>query len=76
MTDRVRSLVVLLDRDTREDDVEVVMQAIQMIRGVATVEKGDVVTAEDHFNRAIVFRKVKKLLWDALNDDKILLTEE
>jgi hypothetical protein len=38
MTDRVHSLVVILDHDYRSDDVEVIKHAIQMIKGVIKVE--------------------------------------
>lgn len=39
MTDRVSGLTVVLDRDYRIDDVETIINAIQMIRGVVKVEK-------------------------------------
>ena len=38
MTDRIKSLTVVLEQDTRTDDVEVVVSAIEMIRGVLKVE--------------------------------------
>jgi len=41
MTDRVRALTVVLDQDTRTDDVEHLVAAISMMRGVAHVEHDD-----------------------------------
>jgi hypothetical protein len=37
MTDRIHTLTVALDRDIRDDDIEHVLTAIQMVRGVAAV---------------------------------------
>lgn len=37
MTDRIHALTVVLDRDMRDDDVQVVINAIKMIRFVASV---------------------------------------
>lgn len=51
MTDRVRSLTVVLDRDTRTDDVEVIVTAVRMVRGVADVKLGPVVNVLDHVAR-------------------------
>lgn len=39
MTDRLRGFTVLLDRDTRVDDFEVVKNAILMIKGVVQVDE-------------------------------------
>jgi hypothetical protein len=37
MTDRYYALTVVLDREIREDDARLVMEAIAMIKGVAKV---------------------------------------
>lgn len=37
MTDRVHSLIVVLDHDIRVDDVESITNAIGMLKGVLTV---------------------------------------
>jgi hypothetical protein len=39
MTDRINGLVVVLDRDYRDDDCEQIIEAIKMIRGVESVTK-------------------------------------
>ncbi len=38
MTDRINALIVVLDHDYRDDDVQVIVQAIRMIRGVSNVQ--------------------------------------
>ncbi|MEK6829015.1 MAG: hypothetical protein AABY15_02730 [Nanoarchaeota archaeon] len=38
MTDRVKGFTVTLEKDIRIDDVEVIMNAIRMIRGIADVQ--------------------------------------
>lgn len=50
MTDRIKGLTVTLDRDYRDDDVRVIVDAIKMIRGVAAVEL-HVTQIEDHMAR-------------------------
>lgn len=37
MTDHISGFIVVLDRDYREDDVERILDAIRMIRGVTSV---------------------------------------
>jgi len=50
MTDRVKGFVVTLEKDIRIDDVEVILSAIKMIRGIANVETS-VSDYDDHMNR-------------------------
>jgi len=38
MTDRIHSLTVTLERDIRDDDIEPLVEAIQMLRGVLDVQ--------------------------------------
>lgn len=54
MTDRVRTLVVILEDDQRAgagEWTEDLRKAISMMNGVAKVEYGDVVTGSDHIHR-------------------------
>ncbi len=37
MTDRLHALTVVLEQDTRDDDAEALIAAIQQMRGVASV---------------------------------------
>lgn len=46
MTDRIRVLLVHLDRDTREDELEGLTEAIGMLRGVSGVTLAPVTTAD------------------------------
>lgn len=52
MTDRVRTLIVVLDRDYRDDDVQSIVDAIGMIKGVAGVES-EVATCQEQMAREI-----------------------
>lgn len=54
MTDRIHYLTVILDNDYRTDDVEDIVAAINMIRGVDAVELGKPVTGNDHMARTRV----------------------
>lgn len=35
MTDRIRTITVILDQDYREDDAEPILKAIRMVKGVS-----------------------------------------
>ena len=50
MTDRVKGFTVTLEHDIRIDDVEVILNAVRMIKGVANVEPS-ISTSDDHMNR-------------------------
>lgn len=55
MTDRVKGLYVALDKDYRVDDVEAIINAILMVKGVQRVETEGMVTNPDDWmarNRA------------------------
>lgn len=62
MTDRIKGFTVTLEKDFRDDDVEVIKQAIQMIKGVAHVEPS-IVTNEDHFNRERIKSELRDKFW-------------
>lgn len=38
MTDRIHSLTVVLDHDMRDDDIQPLIDAIKMMKGVRTVD--------------------------------------
>ena len=65
MTDRVRALTVVLDDDYREDDAEVIVQAVRMIKGVGTVGT-NVVNVQDYMNRASVRQEIACKLHQAV----------
>lgn len=69
MTDRVKGVVVTLDADYRTDDVETILNALRMVKGVASVEsvKADI---NDHINRMRVRLELQQKLFDVLNEKK------
>jgi hypothetical protein len=68
MTDRVRTLTVVLDRDMRDDDVQHVVEAVQMIRFVGSVELGEPVGVEDHIAREAVRHDLQMGLLNHIRD--------
>ena len=64
MTDRMKGCVVSFDRDIREDDVELLVNAIKMIKGVLSVELS-VADIDDHINRDRIRHDVQERLWKA-----------
>ena len=82
MTDRHRTLVVTLKRDTRDDDLEHYLTVIQSIKGVAGVSPGPVVDMDQHDARQDVGQRYGRVLFALahdmtagfIRDDKALLT--
>lgn len=68
MTDRVKGLVVTLDDDYRIDDVQEIVNAIKMVKGVATVDE-NITTIDDHMNRVRVKMELQGKLFEALRDE-------
>ncbi len=68
MTDRIQAFTVTLDKDIREDDVEVVITAIYMIRHVLSVEP-HVAGLDAHVARQRVRRELHELLFAVLNPE-------
>ncbi len=66
MTDRIRTLTVVLDRDYREDDVEPLIEVLRYVKGVADVKKGDAINPNGHLNREIAAREIKQQLLNLL----------
>jgi hypothetical protein len=63
MTDRYHALTVVLDREIRNDDAKRIIEAIEMVRGVLSVEPH----VADHISRAAE-RKAVEALRDKLRD--------
>lgn len=57
MTDRVNALLVVLDKDIREDDVEFLINALRCLRNVCDVKRN---VAD--YNSAIAYSRVKSEL--------------
>jgi hypothetical protein len=67
MSDRIKGLIVHLDKDYREDDYEAVMNAIRMLKGVTDVEPV-MVDIDDHLNRQRIKRELEEKLFKVLRD--------
>ena len=59
MTERVKGFIVTLEKDIRIDDVQVIIQAISMIRGVADVEPS-ISNSDDYMNRQMVKNELRE----------------
>ncbi len=68
MTDRIQHLVVALDTDIRSDDIEHLVAAISMIRGVNAVSLGEPVNTQDLLARLRVRRDVCDRLMRLIDD--------
>lgn len=68
MTDRIRSLTVILDHDIREDDVAVIVQAVKQIRHVDSVKLGTLDNSEI-FARIRIKRELIDKLYGVLEDN-------
>jgi len=72
VTDRLKGVYVAFDKDYRDDDVEQIIDAIKMVRGVVDV-KAVTVNPEDWMNRARVKDEMRDKffeLWKSLTDLK------
>lgn len=67
MTDRIKGFTVALDKDIRIDDVEFIMNAIKMIKGVNNVEPL-VVDSSDFIARSRYKREVQDKIFKMLNE--------
>lgn len=67
MTDRIKGFAVTLEKDIREDDAEIVISAILLLRGVAAVQpvKHDI---HDEINRMKIRTEFSSKLYNALKD--------
>ena len=75
MTDRIRTLTVALDADYRDDDVEQIINAIHMVKGVSAVKPGVPVDPTDWAARWAVRKELRDVLWTVfqgclLGDDR------
>lgn len=76
MTDRIATLTVVLDREYRDDDVQHIVDAIQMTKGVLKVELGEVVDANHYMNKATIMRAVRRRLLEALDPKTFKIDED
>jgi hypothetical protein len=67
MTDRVQSLTVFLEGDFRDDDVQILVDAISLMRGVARVDLGEPLTANDYMARQRVGYELRSKVVEAID---------
>lgn len=67
MTDRVRSLTVLLDRDYRDDEAEMIANCIRTMRAVADVQLGPVCDMDHWLAVATAKQDIRDRIWDLLD---------
>ena len=67
MTDRINSIIVVLDKDLRTDDAEPILEAIRQLRGVLLVTP-KVSQGNDFFAEQRVKRQLLEKLMELLND--------
>jgi hypothetical protein len=70
MTDRVSHLVVVLEKDAREDDVQELGKAIRQFRGVAQVVLGPAVGAPELIERHRVRQALAMKVFDLIAGGK------
>jgi hypothetical protein len=66
MTDRIHALTVVLERDTRDDDVEALVNAIRQMRNVADVSP-HVSDLSDHSARQMVKVEIGRALMQCIH---------
>jgi len=69
MSDRVKGLVVTIKDDVRIDDIQPLIDAISMLKGVVNVEP-NISDINDHINRQKVYYDVKNKIYQLLKDLK------
>jgi hypothetical protein len=68
MTDRIKGFTVTLENDIRIDDVEEIMRAIRMIRGIANIEPS-VSTSDDQMNRQRIKYELRSKFYKFMADE-------
>ena len=68
MSDKVKGFVVTLEKDVRLDDVELLMQTIRYMRGVANVEPS-IVDSSDWINQQRVKTELREKMYQFIADN-------
>lgn len=68
MTDRVKGFTVVLDKDFRIDDVEVIQNAIAMIKGVSSVQP-IIANGEDFVVEQRTRTEIRKKLFEFIKEE-------
>jgi hypothetical protein len=75
MTDRIATLTVVLDREYRDDDVQHIVDAIQMTKGVFKVELGPVVDMNHYMAKETIVWAIRRKLLEALDPKNLKLED-
>jgi hypothetical protein len=75
MTDRIATLTVVLDREYREDDVQLIVDAIQMTKGVFKVELGPVADMNHYMAKEQVVYAIRRKLLEVLDPKNLKLED-
>lgn len=67
MTDRVKGLTITLAQDIRIDDVQPLMDAIKMMRGVVDVQPS-IANSDDHINRSRIKWEIRSKIMEFINE--------
>jgi hypothetical protein len=67
MTARVQTLHVTLDKEYRTDDVQAIVRAIEMVKGVAKVNLGEPMDIQDYMARQTVFHEFNMMMYELLS---------
>ena len=71
MTDRLKGITVLFDREIREDDAQCIIDAVKMIKGVASVRQ-HVVDPSHWLAVSKAKHELTEKIWKVLRDDNRL----
>lgn len=69
MSDRTVSLTVVLDKDYRVDDIDSILNAIRMVKGVINVD-ANVADSDTYIAYTRARYDLSDRLWKALNTEK------
>ena len=67
MTDRIKGFTVTLTDDIRIDDVQPLLDAVKMLKGVASVDVS-VTNMDDHMNRQMISMEMKTKIYEVLKE--------
>lgn len=68
MSDRVKGFLVTLEKDVRLDDVDLLMQTIRYMRGVANLEPS-IVNSDDFINQQRIKTDLRQKMYQFINDN-------
>lgn len=67
MSDRIKGYIVILDKDYRDDDAEIIENAIKMIKGVKEITPS-IVNSDDTINRIKIANEIKEKMYKLIDE--------